>query len=170
MSNKRSFQGIVLAMAILGLLASWAILFAITDMVTWSLAPFDTTPVEKRPAPGTWQREVSDFFAEPPGSAVLPVLVVGSSAILFLAALFRRHAPATARARLAFRFLESNLLIAGAIILSIYVFGALPLELAPYPGYGWTIKFLVPQTVLLILMFVLQGRYLRTLSPARAAR
>lgn len=170
MSNKRSFQGIVLAMAILGLLASWAILFAITDMVTWSLAPFDTTPVEKRPAPGTWQREVSDFFAEPPGSAILPVLVVGSSAILFLAALFRRHAPATARARLAFRFLESNLLIAGAIILSIYVFGALPLELAPYPGYGWTIKFLVPQTVLLILMFVLQGRYLRTLSPARAAR
>ena len=169
MSKKRSWQGIVLAMAGIGPLASWAKLFAITHMVTWSLAPFDTTPVELRPAPGTWQREVSDFFTEPPGNAILPVLVVGSSAVLFLAALFRAPASAAARARLAFRFLESNLLVAGAIVLSIYMFGALPLELAPYPGYGWTVKFLVPQTVLLLSLFVLQGRSLGTPAPTRAA-
>ena len=111
---------------------------------------------------------MSDFFAGPPGSVVLPVLVVGSSVALFLAAFFRKPASAAARARLALRFLVSNLLVAGAIVVSIHVLGALPLELAPYPGYGWTVKFLVPQAALLLLLFALQGRFVRTLSPASA--
>jgi hypothetical protein len=36
------------------LLLSWAGLLHIGEFISWSLAPYDTTPLALRPARGTW--------------------------------------------------------------------------------------------------------------------
>lgn len=143
--------------AALVLLLSWAGLLHIGDFISWSLAPYDTTPLALRPALGTWEREVNDFFEAPPGSTSVGVLIVGLSVLLFVIALRRVSRSAGARTRLMAGFAASNVLVGVGIFLSIFVAGVLPLEAAPYPGYGWTCKFLVPQVLLLALLYALQA-------------
>jgi hypothetical protein len=110
-----------------------------------------------RPPLGTWEREVSDFFETPPGSTSVGVLIVGISVLLFLIALRRVSPVAGARTRLMAGFAASNVLVGGGVLLSIFVAGLLPLEAALYPGYGWTAKFLVPQALLLAVLYALQA-------------
>lgn len=143
--------------AALVLLLSWAGLLWVGEIISWSLAPYDTTPLELRPVRGAWERDVSDFFQAPPGSTLVGVLIVGLSVVLCAVAMRRVSSSPGVRARLMTGFAFSNLIIGSAVFLSVFVVGMLPLEAAPYPGYGWTIKFLVPEMLLLVVLYVLQA-------------
>ena len=147
---------VILGTAIV-LVLSWAWLLWIGEIISWSLAPYDTTPLEWRPTPGSWEREVSDFFQAPPGSTLVGILIVGISVALFVIALRQVGRSTGVHARLMATFAFSNLIIGGAVFLSGFVVADLPLEAAPYPGYGWTIKFLVPELLLLAVLYVLQA-------------
>jgi hypothetical protein len=136
------------------------------EVISWSLAPYDTTPLDLRPPLGSWQRAASDFFQAPPGRALVVALVVGLSIILCAIALRSISDSPALRARLMLGFALSNVVIGGAIPLSGFVVADLPLELAPYPGYGWTLKFLVPEVALLTLLFGVQAWVV----PRRVAR
>jgi hypothetical protein len=156
----RSLQEVHRAAAVgaaIVLLLSWAGLLHTGEFISWSLAPYDTTPLALRPPPGTWEREVSDFLEAPPGSTSVGVLIVGLSVLLFVIALRRVSRSAGTRTRLMAGFAASNVLVGVAVFLSIFVAGVLPLEAAPYPGYGWTCKFLVPQALLLAILYTLQA-------------
>jgi hypothetical protein len=148
---------LLLTTTILLLLLSWAPLLWAGEIITWSLAPYDTTPLELRPPQGTWQRDLSDFFQAPPGSLVPPILLLGISLALFGLALRRVPTTAAARVRLGLGFALSNLLFLVAVLASSFAVAGLPLELAPYPGYGWTFKFALPQFLLLTALVVLQA-------------
>ncbi len=145
----------VIALAIL--VASLAALFTMVDIATWGLAPYDSTPLELRPPQGAWQREVSDFFQSPPGSVLLPALATVASVIL-LAVAHKRTQGAVSPTRLMWSFSLTNVLVAAGIVTSVFIFSTLPIELSAYPGYGWTIKYLIPHSLLLACLFVLQGR------------
>jgi hypothetical protein len=139
------------------LLLSWALLLWAGEVITWSLTPYDTTPLELRPPQDTWQRGLSDFFQAPPGSLLPPILLLGTSLALFGAALRRIPVTAAARVRLGLGFAISNLLFVVAVWACGFVVSTLPLELAPYPGYGWTFKFALPQVLLLSALVVVQA-------------
>ena len=151
---------IILVVGILVLVFSWLVLFWLVEFETELLAPYDTTPLENRPPRGTWQRDLSDFFQVPPGSVIPASLIVGISMVLLVIALGRAPAPGSfnLRIHLLLSFALSNLVIAAAMFFSGFVVADLPLEIAPYPGYGWTLKFLAPDILLLALLFALQGR------------
>jgi len=139
------------------LVISWAVLVGAVSMATWGLAPYDTTPLTLRPPQGSWQREVSDFFQSPPGSIIPPVAVTAAS-IMLLGIALRRIAGTPAAPKLALSFALTNTLAAIGMSFSTFIVADLPLELAPYPGYGWTVKFLIPDALMLMLLFVVQGR------------
>jgi len=155
-TQSKLHQAAAVAAAIV-LLLSWAGLLHTGEFISWSLAPYDTTPLVLRPPSGTWEREVSDFFEAPPGSTSVGVLIVGLSVLLFLTALRRVSRAAGARTRLMAGFAASNVLVGVGVFLSILTAGLLPLKTSPYPGYGWTVKFLVPQALLLAILYTLQA-------------
>ena len=67
----------------LTLLLSWLAVFWILAFLTeLILVPWDTAIT--RPAVGTWQRTVNDFFETPPGSYIIPALLLaGSMSVVF---------------------------------------------------------------------------------------
>lgn len=165
--------GIILVVGILLLVFSWLVLFWLVEFDTDLLAPYDTTPLANRPPWGTWQRDLSDFFQDPPGSVIPALLIVGISIVLLVIALGRTPGSFNVRIRLLLSFALSNLVIVAAMFFSGFVVADLPLEIAPYPGYGWTLKFLVPDILLLALLFALQGwdipKWLLTRFPTKTA-
>lgn len=60
--SSRSMPTYMLSIAILALIFSWLGLLWVGEAISWSLAPYDTTPLELRPPQGTWQRDLSDTF------------------------------------------------------------------------------------------------------------
>ena len=85
------------------------------------------------------------------------MFVVGISIALLAIAFSRTPNSFIARLQLALSFALSNLITVTAMFLSIFIVADLPLEIAPYPGYGWTIKFLIPEILLLALLVTLQA-------------
>lgn len=160
LSKKRIFRfmpGIILVVAIVFLVFSWLALFWLVELDTDLLAPYDTTPLDHRPPRGTWQRDLSDFFQVPPGSVIPASLSIGISMVLLIITLGRTPGQFNVRIRLLLSFALSNLVIVAAMFFSGFVVADLALELAPYPGYGWTLKFLVPDILLVALLFALQA-------------
>ncbi len=150
-----SNSGLQLGASVLILLFTWWILFIGVGFTTWSLAPYDSTLLEHHPPLGTWQRSMNDFFESPPGSYLPSTLVVGASVLLVVVALYRATGTSFECAKMILAFAASNIL--GSIALFLVFFADLPLNLTPPPGYGWTIKFLMPQFVLLVLLFLFQA-------------
>jgi len=126
-------------------------------IAAWSLAPYDTTPLADRPPRGTWQRDLSDFFQVPPGSVIPALLSVGISVVLAIIALRRIPDSSNVRTQLMLGFALSNIVVVAAMFLGNFLVADLPLEIAPYPGYGWTLKFLAKDILLLALLFALQA-------------
>jgi len=145
-------------MTVLALVLSWLGLAWVGEMMAWSLAPYDTTPLDRRPPQGTWQRDVSDFFQYSVGSKMLAVILVGLSLALFLLALRKMPNSSGGRARLLMGFALSNFALAASVSVSGFLMAGLSVELTPYPGYGWTVKFLVPEVVLVGLWIMLLAR------------
>jgi len=148
----------VLSITALALILSWIGLAWVGEVVSWSLAPYDTTPLERWPPQGTWQRDVSDFFQYSVGSSMLAAIFVGLSLALFLIALRKMPNSSGGWLRLMIGFALANFAIAASVTVSGFVMAGLPVELTPYPGYGWTVKFLVPEVFLLGLWIRLQAR------------
>lgn len=139
------------------LVFSWVVLFWIGhEPIVWSLTPYDTTPIAKRPPVGTWPRDLNDFFLTSSGKTMPATLITGVSVALFAVALRRLPQSTLARVQLMLLFALSNVAVITALFLSGFIVGSLPLELTPYPGYGWTVKFLIPEVLLLALLFSLQ--------------
>ncbi len=153
----RARPTLMLSIAALALVLSWIGLSWVGEMISWSLAPYDTTPLDRRPPQGTWQRDVSDFFQYSVGSKMLAAILVGLSLALFLLALRKMPNSSGGWMGLLIGFALSNFAIAAGVTMSGFVMAILPVELTPYPGYGWTVKFLVPEVFLLGLWIMLQA-------------
>ncbi len=153
---------ILLGISLLVLLLTWGVAFWMVGIATWGLTPYDTVPLAQRPPLGTWERGLNDFFQPPVGSNLPGIFIVGASAVLLAVALRHVSSLPSQRAKLVLGFAASNFIVAVAMFASTFVVADLPLHLTPYPGYGWTIKFLIPQILLLILLFVLQGKIIPT--------
>ncbi len=148
----------MLVIAALLLLLSWFGLSGAGEMLSWSLAPYDSTPLELRPPIGTWPRDVNDFFQYAVGSKTLTAILVGLSLALFLFALRKMsHSPGD-WGRLMLGFALVNFALVAAMLASAFVMGSLLLEMAPKAGYGWMIRFLIPEIFLLGLWILLQAR------------
>ena len=148
----------MLVIAALMLLLSWFGLSGAGEMLSWSLAPYDSTPLELRPPIGTWPRDVSDFFQYAVGSKMLTAILVGFSLALFLLAVRKMSPSPGGWVRLMLGFALVNFVLVPGMTVSGFAMGSLPLELAPYPGYGWTVKFLMPELFLLGLWILFQIR------------
>ena len=154
---RRDWHGVVAKGTAVALVLSWIGLLGVSQIASWGLAPYDTTPLELRPDVGRWERQASDFFGSPPGNYLVGAVVVGISVALFAFAWRQAKRSADERARIVAAFFLSNLIVGGAALASGFVMASLPLELAPYPGYGWTVKFLAPEMLLLAVLLALQA-------------
>ena len=157
-------QSLILVVGILLLIFSWvALFFWIDRFVMLSFIPYDDVMPEARPPIGTWQRQLNDFFEKPPGRHLPAWLIVGASIAIFIVALGRAPQSPAVSIRLGLSFALSNLLLIVAMVFSTLILGSLPLELPSlnpmydyHPGYGWTFKFILADTLLLGLWLALQ--------------
>lgn len=78
---------VALGLLVIVLVLTWAALFWAVQIATWGLAPYDTVPPAQRPALGTRERSLNDFFESSPGSELPAVLIVGMSVVLSLVGL-----------------------------------------------------------------------------------
>ena len=153
-------QSIALAVGVLFLVLSWAALFWwINEFAIYALVPYDDVWPEFRPLPGTWQRELNDFFERPPVRYMPACLAVGVSVVLFLAhsRTFRSHG---ARIRLTLCFALSNFLLVLAMIAESYIdiMDFLPeLPYSIYGRYGCAYGSILVDTLLLGLWLALQA-------------
>ncbi len=143
----------------LGLGATWSMLFVwIAGMTEGWLAPWDTTPL--RPAFGTWQRALNDFFEYSPGS-VLPswtVLVIGTG--IFAVRMARRRD----RWWLPWAFAATNFifmvadLVCGMFAWNLPALDFLRAEgLPPHYGYEHSWAPLGATLLLLLALFLVQA-------------
>jgi multisubunit Na+/H+ antiporter MnhB subunit len=155
---------LLVVVGILLLVFSWVALFFWVDgFVMLSFIPYDDVMPEARPSLGTWQRHLNDFFERPPGRHLPAWLIVGASIAVFIISLGRAPQSPAVSIRLGLSFALSNLLLVVAMAFSISILGSLPLELPSlnpmyhyHPGYGWTFKFILTDTLLLGLWLALQ--------------
>ena len=75
---------------ILLLTFSWLVLFGLIDgFGIYRLVPYDDVWSKSRPFPGTWQRQLNDFFERSPWRHLPACLIVGASTVLLMIALGR---------------------------------------------------------------------------------
>jgi hypothetical protein len=146
-----------MALALLG--CSYLMLFLMAVLSSWYFAPYSDLPPQLMPPPGAWQRTINDLFSGPLGSWTLPIVVVGTSMILLWRAFKNCGNDPDARFRLAVKFGLLNVVGSSAILLGLPVMGSLPIELAPAPGFGFTLKFIVWDLLIIIALLVLQARW-----------
>jgi hypothetical protein len=168
----------VFAAALLTLAFSWVFLFSVIGIATWSLAPYDTSWYDywgwpsDSPPPGSWQRSLNSFFEKAPGSVLPAVFVVGASIALFTTVSRRARDLTATRLWLVLGFALTNLVIGAAAFFDSLVIDW-PLEVGSAPGYDWTVQFLIPDLLLLAILFGLQGwaipRLMRARFPSRLA-
>ena len=83
-------EGSTLAVVILFLTFSWWLASGwINEFAVACLVPYDDVWSEGRPFPGTWQRQLNDFFERPPWRYLPAWLTVGASIVLFIITLRR---------------------------------------------------------------------------------
>lgn len=106
----------------IALMASWLVVFWVLSFLTeFVLVPWDTAVV--RPETGTWQRTLNDFFEQPPGSLLVPVLLVTGSVILVIRSRQQRF----------FHFAALNLIFAGSAFALFTVAAMVNNAVFPYP-------------------------------------
>lgn len=148
------------------LLFSWGALFGwITEFVVdGTLVPYAGITPPERPPADTWQRQLNDYFDWPPFRERRPAwLSVGVSLVLFGVALRRIPRSSAAIIRLGLGFALSNLLFIVVLLVSQPLVDFLPeLSFLDPPGYragyGWTYKFIVADSLLLVGLLALQAR------------
>lgn len=157
-------QGTILALGTLLLVLSWLVLFWwLDEFAILSLVPYDDVMPEARPSPDTWQRQLNDTFEIPPWRHVPAWLLVSVSIALFIIALGRTSKWPAVGVRLELYFALSNFLFVAVSFLSGFALVFLPnlpvLKAGEYypPGYEWTYRFILADTVFLILWLVLQA-------------
>jgi len=123
------------------------------------LAPWSQVPDHLRPAVGTWQRTVNDFFAESPGAALPAWLVLVISVTLFVRRLLRSQE----RRLLLLEFATLNtlfVLVDLALVVPAHLLADLLLE-QPLPegdvGYHHTWLAIVVTVGLLVMLFRAQA-------------
>jgi hypothetical protein len=121
------------------------------------LVPWDIVP--GRPAIGTWQRSVNDFFETEPGAILPTAVVIGTSTILFLMRIVREEH----RIHVILTFAASNLLFFVLVPALGILANQLPLLWLPKPrpkpdvGYHRTWPSAVLTVVLLFALLWVQG-------------
>lgn len=159
-------QCLPLAMKLFLLLLSWiAMFFWVKEFVMLAVIPYDDVMPEARPLPGTWQRQLNDFFERPPWRLVPAWFITGVSIAVFLI-LLTRSSPLYA-AHIGLSLALSNFLLIIVSIFIGYVLASVPLffpslnpPFDPHPGYGWTFKFIVSDALLIGLWLAFQIRNL----------
>lgn len=152
-------QGIALALGGILLILGWAaLLWWINEFAIYALVPYDDVWPKFRPLPGTWPRELNDFFERPPVRYVPGCLALGVSVVLFLAHSRTFKSPA-ARIRLAIGFALSNFLITLAMFAnSGDILDFLPeLPRSVYGRYGSAYRSILANTVLVGLWLSCQA-------------
>lgn len=135
----------------------WVWLAALTEGL---LVPWDTTPM--RPALGTWERTVNDFFENPPGAYLPATLFVLANVLLFTSQL-KRGAPTTglplmfALTNVVFLLVSTLLTIAAHQLPELWLHQPRPVFDA---GYHQTWPAIVVMIGLVTLLFVLQSKVL----------
>lgn len=114
--GRRMGAGFIFLLGVVLLILSWRFLYGwLIPMTEGLLVPWDTTPT--RPPTGTWERSLNDFFEVPPGAYAPSVLVVASSALLFLVRLLTGNEE---RAKLPWLFaLVNGLFFLASIVLLV---------------------------------------------------
>jgi hypothetical protein len=137
------------ALAWVGLMLSWLFLFLGITMSSWDFIPYEAIPPEKRPAMG-WERTLNDFLEQ---SSVLPIV---SGGLVVLSILLFRQGWVNPRMKnqkekesLIGMFALSNLICVVLLVVLIPIVAFLPLQLTPPPGYGYTIKFILKDVLLI---------------------
>lgn len=165
----RSRPTLVLVLAALLLILSLFSLSWPAEIIYWGFAPYDSTLLENRPPPGTWQRDLNDFFQYSIGNQTFAAVLLGLGLVFFLLALRQMPQTAAGVTRLLVSFALTNFALAAGMMAIIVVMAKLHLELEPDPGYGWMVKFLIPELFLLGVWIVLQVRSIpRRICPAPA--
>jgi hypothetical protein len=142
------------------LLVTWLVLYVWIRIITqvW-LAPWCGVPASQQPPVGTWQRTLNDYFARLPGAILPVVIVLTTSAFLFLVRLVRGRN----RAFLPLEFAALNLSLMVAYTILVLVTYWLPDLWLPQPrpspdiGYHRTWPEIVVTTYLLLVLFRAQA-------------
>lgn len=114
-------HGLILAVVILLLLFSWWLASGwINVSAVACLVPYDDVWPEGRPLPGTWQRQLNDFFERPPWRYLPAWLTTGASIVLLIITLRRTSKSPLGiiqrSIRLGLGFALSNFLLVAAMI------------------------------------------------------
>lgn len=133
-----------------GLAASWLLLLGVVRVALWDFIPLEAVPPHLHPL--GWQRDLHDFITYSGVSTWLPLVIVAGSIALFAWGYRRaRHDPQAA-GRLIQHFTLASALAVIALQAGTVIVAFLPLHLAPPPSYGYAIKFMVKDIVVLALL------------------
>lgn len=160
-SGRQNLPAAIAAFAALGYL----VLFLVITVAASYLAPYEAVPPHLRPLEGTWLRSISDFFSGTPGVLIPALMVVGTSLVLLVRSIKRSGGGPQTRNSLLTRFGVLNLIISISMVLGFQALSLLPIQLAPPPGYGYTLKFIV-WSALTIAALLLQQAHSRPCYPA----
>lgn len=140
------------------LLTSYFFLYVTMLMATEAyLVPWDIVP--GRPAIGTWQRALNDFFEAKPGAILPAAVVIGASVLLFLIRIVREQN----RLHLTLTIAASNLLFFVLLPVLGLLANQIPLLWLPTPrpeldvGYHRTWPSLASTGGLLLALLWVQG-------------
>ncbi len=153
-------RSLIQAMAIFFLLSSWWVASGwINELAICALVPYDDVWPEFRPLPGTWYRDLNDFFEGPPWRYLPACLSVGVSIALFLLVHRRAYKSPSTSIRLALTFALSNFLLVACALYSAFHIGDLLPELprSVYGRYGYTYGFILVDTLLVVLWWAIQA-------------
>jgi hypothetical protein len=132
----------------LGLIASGVLFFGALIGALWGLNPYDAVRPQLIPQSG-WEYDLYNFFVLSDARSwilfTLPLL-----GILWFAWLYaqNRQSPVTTTALIR-RFTIANVVCVVAMGVLGMIVAFLPLHLAPPPGYGYALKFIVKDGVVL---------------------
>lgn len=160
-TRENAQQALIFATGAVLLLLTWVNLYAWIRLMTqvW-LAPWCPLPVSQQPPVGTWQRTLNDYFVRLPGAVLPAIVVLATSALLFLTRLVRDRS----RAFLPLEFAALNLSFIVAEVVLVLVAHWLPDLWLPQPrpsldiGYHRTWPETVATTCLLLVLLTAQAR------------
>jgi hypothetical protein len=149
------------------LMLAWLAVFFILTMITdFTLVPWDTAI--ERPAVGTWQRSLNDFFENPPGQYLFSIPIVFLSIIISIKAI--RHHPEALNRLLLVNLLFAPILLAmwmAAVFVNNAVYPYPPVLYDPnYHGYYRAVIPLTAVIAVCISWFYGQIRLAKSNRPA----
>lgn len=132
---------------------SWIVLFLGIRLASWDLMPYEAIPLEKRPSIG-WERTLNDFLEQSP---TLPLMSGGLTLLSVLLFRYGWMKPQVNKVNLIKTFGLSNVLSVVLLVLAIPLVAFLPVPFTP-PGYGFALKFILKDVLILGGLFVYQFR------------